>query len=109
VSAVETARLTVGVGEKAREIAVLRRRGALPGLFWLGGFRSDMAGTKASAVDAFAAARGLASTRFDYSGHGESGGDFEDGTISRWLDEAATVLDRCVQGPQIVVGSSMGG
>jgi len=104
----ESARLTVGTGERAREVAVLRRRGAAPGMFWLGGFRSDMTGTKATAVDAFAAARNLASTRFDYSGHGESGGDFADGTVTRWLEEAMAVFERYPQGPQIVVGSSMG-
>jgi alpha-beta hydrolase superfamily lysophospholipase len=105
----ETDRLTVGSGEQARSIAVLRRGGAAPGLFWLGGFRSAMTGTKATAVDGFAAARDLACTRFDYSGHGASGGAAADGTISRWLEEATAVLDRCTNGAQIVVGSSMGG
>jgi pimeloyl-ACP methyl ester carboxylesterase len=100
--------LTVGEGPAAREIAILDRPGAAPGLFWLGGFRSDMTGSKATAVDAFAAAHGLAATRFDYSGHGTSGGRFEDGTISRWLAEAAAVFAD-TEGPQIVVGSSMGG
>jgi len=104
----ETARMTVRGSGGGREIAVLRRRGAAPGVFWLGGFRSDMTGTKATAVDAFAAGRGFASTRFDYSGHGESGGAFEEGTITRWLEEAKAVLDRYAQGPQILVGSSMG-
>jgi pimeloyl-ACP methyl ester carboxylesterase len=78
-------------------------------MFWLGGFRSDMTGSKATAIDTLAERRGLASTRFDYSGHGESGGNFADGTISRWLEEATAVFDRYAQGPQIVVGSSMGG
>jgi alpha-beta hydrolase superfamily lysophospholipase len=68
-----------------------------------------MTGTKATALDSFSAERGLAATRFDYSGHGQSGGDFIKGTISRWLEEAATVFERCTHGPQIVVGSSMGG
>ena len=102
-------RRTVGLGAKAREIAVLRRRGGLPGLFWLGGFASDMTGSKATAVDAHAARRGLAATRFDYSGHGRSGGRFEEGTISRWLEEARAIFERYAQGPQIVIGSSMGG
>jgi pimeloyl-ACP methyl ester carboxylesterase len=102
-------RLTVGEGAAAREIAVLVRSGATPGIFWLGGFKSDMAGTKAEALDRFAETTGRAATRFDYSGHGRSGGRFEDGTISRWLEEAEVVLDRCAPGPQIVVGSSMGG
>ena len=83
--------------------------GGNPGLFWLGGFRSDMEGSKASAIDAHAARRGLAATRFDYSGHGRSGGRFADGTISRWLEEAEAVFRRFTDGPQIVVGSSMGG
>jgi pimeloyl-ACP methyl ester carboxylesterase len=100
--------ITVGDGPAAREIAILARSGDPPGLFWLGGFASDMAGTKAEALDAYAAGRGLALTRFDYSGHGRSAGRFEDGTISRWLEEALAVFDR-TQRPQIVVGSSMGG
>ena len=101
-------RFTVGEGAEAREIAVLRRDGGSPGLFWLGGFRSDMAGSKATAIDAYAADHGLAATRFDYSGHGQSGGRFEDGTISHWLEETRTVF-ATTEGAQIVVGSSMGG
>jgi pimeloyl-ACP methyl ester carboxylesterase len=100
--------LTVGKGDDSRSIAILSRPGDQPGLFWLGGFAADMTGTKAEALDAFAAGRGLAMTRFDYSGHGRSGGRFEDGTISRWLEEARAVFER-TEGPQIVVGSSMGG
>ncbi|MEM9732399.1 MAG: alpha/beta hydrolase [Pseudomonadota bacterium] len=80
-----------------------------PGFVWLGGFRSDMKGTKAQAMVEEAAALGCASLRFDYSGHGESGGVFEEGTISRWLAEALAVLEAHTQGPQILVGSSMGG
>ncbi len=102
------ARISVGEGKAARDIAVVRREGAEPGLFWLGGFRSDMTGTKAAALDTYAAAHGLAATRFDYSGHGASGGRFEDGTISRWLDEARAVFS-ATEGRQILVGSSMGG
>lgn len=85
--------------------------GALPkpGFVWLGGFRSDMTGTKAQAMVDEAAALGCASLRFDYSGHGESGGAFEEGTISRWLDEALAVVLAHTSGPQILVGSSMGG
>ena len=96
--------LTVG----DRPIAVLRRPGRTPGLFWLSGFRSDMTGSKAEALDRFGESHGLAVTRFDYSGHGQSGGDFNSGTISRWLEEAEAVLETTT-GPQIVVGSSMGG
>ena len=106
-------KVTSGAGRGAigevREIAVRHRFGGEPGLFWLGGFRSNMEGSKANAVDQYAARRGLACTRFDYSGHGCSGGRFEDGTISRWLDEAEAVFRRFAQGPQVVVGSSMGG
>ena len=101
-------RITVGASDAARDIAVIRRAGKGPGLFWLGGFRSDMAGTKALALDDFGRTRGVAVTRFDYSGHGLSGGRFEDGTISRWLEEALAVFDG-TEGPQVLVGSSMGG
>ena len=77
--------------------------------FWLGGFKSDMKGTKAQALDRWAQAQGRACLRFDYSGHGESGGHFTDGTIGRWLDESIAVYTQFAQGPQVVVGSSMGG
>jgi pimeloyl-ACP methyl ester carboxylesterase len=80
-----------------------------PGLFWLGGFKSDMKGTKAVALDGYAAEHGRACVRFDYSGHGESGGAFTDGTIGRWAEEALAVFDAFCKGPQIVIGSSMGG
>ncbi|MEO6013959.1 MAG: alpha/beta hydrolase [Devosia sp.] len=91
-----------------RPIAIERRPGTSPGLVWLGGFRSDMTGAKALAVDHFGAERGLAVTRFDYSGHGRSGGDFNQGTISRWLEESLAVFET-TSGPQILIGSSMGG
>src|SRR5689334_2122906 len=97
---------TFAVGD--RTIAVERRAGRAPRLFWLSGFRSDMTGSKATAVDAFGESHGLAVTRFDYSGHGRSGGDFNLGTISRWLEEAEAVF-ATTTGPQIVIGSSMGG
>ncbi len=100
--------ITVGEGAAARPIAVLQRPGAGPGLFWLGGFRSDMMGSKALCLDELGAEKNLAVTRFDYSGHGASGGDFNDGTITRWLEEAEAVF-ATTQGPQIIVGSSMGG
>ena len=101
-------RIGIGAGTEAREIAVAQRAGDAPGLFWLNGFRSVMGGTKAMALDALGAEKGLGVTRFDYSGDGQSGGRFEDGTISRWLEEAEAVL-ALTQGPQIVCGSSMGG
>lgn len=101
-------KLEVGEGEALRAIAVRRRAGATPGLVWLGGYRSDMAGTKAEALDEWAGERGLACCRHDYSGHGESGGQFRDGTISRWLEESLAVFDAFTSGPQILIGSSMG-
>ncbi len=100
--------ITVGDGADARRIAIRKREGGNPGTFWLGGFKSDMVGTKAEALDALGAKHGRAVTRFDYSGHGESGGEFLDGSISRWLEEALAVF-ALTKGPQIVVGSSMGG
>jgi pimeloyl-ACP methyl ester carboxylesterase len=78
-------------------------------VLWLGGFRSDMGGTKAQALDGWAAEQARGCVRFDYSGHGESGGDFMDGTIGHWLEESLAVFTQCCEGPQIVVGSSMGG
>ncbi|WP_257167547.1 carboxylesterase [Bradyrhizobium sp. SRS-191] len=101
--------ITVGTGDAARQIAVRARPGTPPGLFWLGGFNSDMKGTKAVALEAWAAERGRACVRFDYSGHGESGGRFVDGTISRWLEESVAVFRQFCRGPQVVIGSSMGG
>ncbi len=90
-------------------LAVRVRAGEGPPVVWLGGFRSDMRATKALALDGWAAERGRALVRFDYSGHGESEGRFEEGTISAWLADAQTVLDRFVDRPPILVGSSMGG
>ena len=101
--------LDVGEGETARRIAVLHEPGSTPGLFWMGGFMSDMAGTKAERLAEFARQNGRASTRFDYSGHGRSEGRFTDGTIGRWLEESLAVFDRFTRGEQIVIGSSMGG
>jgi len=92
------------------KIAVRNRAGQVaPGIVWLGGYRSDMLGTKAVVLDEWAEKTGHSALRLDYSGHGESGGDFNQGTISRWLNESLTVLDKYAEGPQILVGSSMGG
>ena len=77
-------------------------------LMWLGGFRSEMRGGKADALHKWCAARGLGFTRFDYSGHGETGGDFENCTITQWLEESEAVFTRLTQGPVIFIGSSMG-
>ncbi len=82
---------------------------ARPGVVFCGGFVSDMSGTKARWLEAFCAARGQAYVRFDYFGHGVSSGRFEDGTIGRWAQDAVAVLDHATAGPQILVGSSMGG
>jgi pimeloyl-ACP methyl ester carboxylesterase len=90
-------------------IAVRHRDGKQPGLVWLGGYKSDMIGTKAEHLDAWAERSGHEFTRHDYSGHGESGGRFEDGTISRWLAESLAVFHAFTRGRQILVGSSMGG
>lgn len=103
-----TEKITVGDNGKARAIAVRRREGGTPGFVWLGGFRSDMAGTKAQELDAWCGREGHACCRHDYSGHGESGGEFRDGTISRWLEESLAVFRNFTSGPQILVGSSMG-
>jgi len=101
----------IGVGREAdaRRIAVRARAGTAPGLFWLSGFNSDMQGTKAVALDSWAAEQGRACVRFDYSGHGTSGGKFVDGTIGRWLEESVAVFSAFCEGPQVVIGSSMGG
>jgi pimeloyl-ACP methyl ester carboxylesterase len=101
--------LPVGTGPAERSIAVRQRAGGAPALFWLGGFKSDMKGTKAQALDGWASQHGRAFTRFDYSGHGESGGRFIDGTIGRWLEESLAVFEACCRGPQVLIGSSMGG
>jgi len=98
-------RLTLADGTT---LAYHRRPGARPGVVFLGGFTSDMTGAKATTLDAWCRERGQAFVRFDYSGHGASSGQFADGTIGRWAEEAVAVLDQLTEGPQILVGSSMG-
>ena len=98
-----------GAARLAYRVRPARAGVELPGLFWLGGFRSDMRGSKATFIDELAEAQGRACLRFDYSGHGESEGAFADGTIGRWTEEAYAVFTALSQGPHIVVGSSMGG
>ena len=100
----EIAYIEVGV----RSIAYRLRTGNVPTLVFLPGYASDMEGTKALALDAFAERSGLAMLRLDYSGTGASGGQFEDGTIDLWLEEALAAVDRLTTGPLIVIGSSMG-
>jgi pimeloyl-ACP methyl ester carboxylesterase len=101
--------LDLGSGPAQRKLAVRSRQGGAPGVLWLGGFKSDMQGTKAQALAQWADKHGRAYVRFDYSGHGESSGEFASGTIGRWLEESVAVFERFCRGPQVVVGSSMGG
>lgn len=101
----------IAVGAEARRIAVRTTPGGSerPGVLWCGGFLSDMLGTKAVELANWGAAHDRRVVRFDYSGHGESAGAFIEGTMSRWTEDALAVFDRETTGPQIVVGSSMGG
>lgn len=92
-----------------RSIAYRLREGNVPALVFLPGYASDMEGTKAVALDAFAEERGLTMLRLDYSGTGSSSGRFEEGTLALWLEEALAAVDRLTEGPVILVGSSMGG
>jgi pimeloyl-ACP methyl ester carboxylesterase len=101
--------LKLGTGSGERSIAIRRDEGTAPGVFWMGGFKSDMKGTKAAALAQWARENGRSCVRFDYSGHGESGGDFTAGTIGGWLEDSLAVFDSEAKGPQVVVGSSMGG
>jgi alpha-beta hydrolase superfamily lysophospholipase len=103
--------LEVGSGAEARRVAYLRQAADAdrPGLVWLCGLKSEMISTKATAVAEWARSQGLSCLRFDYSGHGQSEGRFEDGTISRWLEEADAAFRSLTHGPQVLVGSSLGG
>lgn len=106
--------LILGEGEARRRIAFLRRRArgddaARAGLVWLGGFMSHMGSTKATFLDQWAEREGRSFLRFDYSGHGLSEGRFEAGTIGLWLEEALAIIRAASEGPQILIGSSMGG
>lgn len=110
--------MTATMGRSATEFLVLEDGsslayrhlpGANPGVLFCPGFNSNMQGDKALALEAWCRARGRQFTRFDYFGHGESSGRVEEGTIGRWRDDTLAILDRATSGPQIVVGSSMGG
>lgn len=94
---------------QGRRIAYDRVAGTGPGVVFLGGFRSDMTGTKAQYLEAWARAQGRAFLRFDYSGHGQSSGAFEEGCIGDWAQDAMAALAALTEGPQVLVGSSMGG
>ena len=102
---------THGLLERAdgERLAWRKVAGEGPTVVWLGGFKSDMAGTKAQAIADWAQARGRAYLRFDYFGHGESTGEFIHGTITRWREDALAVIDQLAPGPLVLVGSSMGG
>jgi alpha-beta hydrolase superfamily lysophospholipase len=105
--------LDVGAGAEWRRIAYLRQPAGggagKPGLVWLCGLKSEMTGSKATAVADWGRERGLASLRFDYSGHGQSSGEFQAGTVSRWLEETRAAFCGLTEGPQVLIGSSMGG
>jgi pimeloyl-ACP methyl ester carboxylesterase len=105
--------LDVGTGPARRRIAYLRDAAkpgaARPGLIWFSGLKSEMTSTKVSALSQWAREAGVACLRFDYSGHGQSEGAFEEGTVSRWLEEVRAVFRELTKGPQVLVGSSMGG
>ena len=104
--AIEPEMLSTADGER---IAYHRTDGRAPGVVFLTGYKSDMTGQKAVTLEAFCRARGQAFVRFDYLGHGASSGRFVDGTIGRWAEDAVLVLDRLTEGPQVLVGSSLGG
>ena len=93
---------------RGQTLAYRLRAGSSPSLLFLPGYASDMDGAKAVAIDAFAGRRGVAMLRFDYSGTGSSSGDFAEGTLDRWLEEALAMIDQLIEGPLIVIGSSMG-
>ena len=95
--------------ENGTSIAYNKLEGNLPGLIFMSGFMSDMNGSKALALEQHCQERGLAFLRFDYMGHGNSSGNFADGTIGLWAQNALTAFDELTEGPQIIVGSSMGG
>ncbi len=91
-----------------KKIAYCQSKGALPGVIFLGGFQSNMQGTKALALEQYCMERNHSFLRFDYRGHGESSGDFLEWSIGEWLDDAIDVFDHLTKGPQILIGSSMG-
>jgi pimeloyl-ACP methyl ester carboxylesterase len=95
--------------ENGTSIAYNKLEGNSPGLIFMSGFMSDMNGSKALALEQHCQERGLAFLRFDYMGHGNSSGNFADGTIGLWAENALTAFDELTEGPQIIIGSSMGG
>ena len=101
--------MTESITRDGVRLAYVATPGRGPGVAFLGGFRSDMTGTKAMALGAWARREGRAFVRLDYAGHGASGGAFEDGTIGGWRDDAVAVVEAAIDGPAVLVGSSMGG
>jgi pimeloyl-ACP methyl ester carboxylesterase len=97
------------VTAEGRRIAFHKTEGKAPGVVFLGGFMSDMDGTKALALEEWAKVNGRAFLRFDYSGHGQSSGRFTEGCIGDWAADAQSVIGAVTEGPQVFVGSSMGG
>ncbi len=96
------------VRDDRNHVAYRKREGRGPTVVWLGGFKSEMTSTKPEALDAWAASESRALLRFDYFGHGASSGNFRDGTVTRWREDALSVIDTLSDGPLILVGSSMG-
>ncbi|MEM1237390.1 MAG: alpha/beta hydrolase [Pseudomonadota bacterium] len=94
---------------QGRRIAYHRSEGTGPGIVFLGGFKSDMEGTKAVHLEEWCRAQGRAFLRFDYSGHGQSSERFEDGSIGDWAQDAEAAITALTEGPQLLIGSSMGG
>lgn len=94
---------------QGRRLAYVKSEGRGPGIVFLGGFKSDMTGTKAQFLEAWAREQGRAFLRFDYSGHGQSSGDFLEGSIGDWAEDAQAAIAALTEGPQVLVGSSMGG
>ncbi|MEM8978855.1 MAG: alpha/beta hydrolase [Pseudomonadota bacterium] len=104
-----TAKPQIFEAASGHKIAYHQTEGQGPGVVFLGGFMSDMTGSKATHLEAWAKARGQAYLRFDYSGHGQSSEAFTDGCIGDWYDDALSLMEEVTRGPQILVGSSMGG
>ena len=94
---------------QGRRLAYVKTDGTKPGVVFLGGFKSDMTGTKAQFLEDWARQNGRAFLRFDYSGHGQSSDDFLDGCIGDWAEDAIAAISALTEGPQILIGSSMGG
>ena len=89
-------------------LAFFSYKGSEPGIIFFSGYKSDMNGTKACSIERFCIEQNISFTKFDYYGHGKSDGKFEDGTITRWLEDSILIFDKITEGKQILIGSSMG-